>query len=397
VTFRWLLRVQATCLLFLAVASSIQRAEAQSDSVVFQKGRWTGMVMATGSTFHGCLAKTDFQTGLDPGITFALAQLGNRQWVAGFTKPGGFKPNLRWDMELLVDGASVHRGTAVVGTEGLAILQPPLPSSAINFLSTGHKLEVVTVRGRFEYSLAGSGDAIALTDRCVSHFSKVAATGAKLAPPSRADAGGVSSGSGFFVTGEGHVLTNAHVVENCQAVSVTRPGEPPQGAGVIARDRTNDLALLLTTLKPTATVPPLRLGVRTGESVAVFGFPLAGLLPSTGNFTVGNVTATAGLRDDTRILQVSAPVQPGNSGGPLLDQEGNIAGVVVAKMDAIATAAATADIPQNVNFAIKATVAATFLETNGVSVRSVVPGGGALTPADIADRAKLITVFVACR
>ncbi|MGI8568125.1 MAG: S1 family peptidase, partial [Methylocella sp.] len=69
--------------------------------------------------------------------------------------------------------------------------------------------------------------------------------------------------------------------------------------------------------------------------VAAFGFPLAGLLATSGNFTLGNVTAVAGLGDDTRILQISAPVQPGSSGGPLLDYSGNVVGVVEGKLNAI--------------------------------------------------------------
>jgi hypothetical protein len=69
----------------------------------------------------------------------------------------------------------------------------------------------------------------------------------------------------------------------------------------------------------------------------------------------------------TRFLQISAPVQPGDSGGPLLDRHGDVVGVVVAKLDAVKIASATGDIPhQNVNFAIKASVAAAFLKANGV-------------------------------
>src|ERR1700730_17779896 len=76
------------------------------------------------------------------------------------------------------------------------------------------------------------------------------------------------------------------------------------------------------------TFASLRSGVHLGERVALFGFPLAGLLATSGNFTLGNVTAVAGLGDDTRIIQISASVQPGNSGGPLLDYSGNVVGVV---------------------------------------------------------------------
>jgi serine protease Do len=95
----------------------------------------------------------------------------------------------------------------------------------------------------------------------------------------------------------------------------------------MAHDAANDLALIKVEMHTTAFAS-FRSGVRLGEGVAVFGFPLAGLLARSGNFTLGNVTAVAGLGDDTRILQISAPVQPGNSGGPLLDYSGNVVGVI---------------------------------------------------------------------
>ena len=72
------------------------------------------------------------------------------------------------------------------------------------------------------------------------------------------------------------------------------------------------------------------------------------------------------------MLPVSAPVQPGNSGGPLLDQSGNVVGVIVSKLDSLKYAAVTNDVPQNINFAIKANVALNVLETNSVTPNSVV-------------------------
>ena len=77
------------------------------------------------------------------------------------------------------------------------------------------------------------------------------------------------------------------------------------------------------------------------------------MLGSQLKVSTGIVSATVGLLDDISQLQISAPIQPGNSGGPLLDEYGNVAGVVVAKLRALAVAKATGDIPQNVNFAVK--------------------------------------------
>lgn len=117
---------------------------------------------------------------------------------------------------------------------------------------------------------------------------------------------------------------------------------------------------------------------------------------STGNFTLGNITAFAGIGDDSRHIQVSTPVQPGNSGGPLVDHHGNLVGVVTYKLNAIKTAAASGDIPQNVNFAVKASIVASFLETNRVAFETGAPGGATVAPADLAERARGVSVFVRC-
>ena len=174
------------------------------------------------------------------------------------------------------------------------------------------------------------------------------------------------SGTGFFINSDGYVLTNAHVVENCASIRVTADQSAASEATLVARDVTNDLAVLRTAIKP-AKAAGLRSSIRLGETVEAFGFPLTSLLSSSGNFTVGNVTALAGIGDDSRYLQISTPVQPGNSGGPLLDQNGNVVGVVAAKLNALNVMVATnGDVPQNVNFAIKGSLAMSFLESNRI-------------------------------
>ncbi len=90
------------------------------------------------------------------------------------------------------------------------------------------------------------------------------------------------------------------------------------------------------------------------------------LLATSGNFTTGAVTALARIGDDSRFYQISAPVQPGNSGGPLLDENGNLIGVISSKLNPFNEIKAQGDIPQNVNFAIKASVLANFLQDNSI-------------------------------
>lgn len=205
-----------------------------------------------------------------------------------------------------------------------------------------------------------------------------------------------SSGTGFFVTKQGHVLTNAHVVRGCTSLSVSQGGYRAVSVRLLAADEQSDLALVKTDMRP-EKIANLRVGARLGESVAAFGFPLSGLLSSGGNFTLGNITALSGLRDDSRHFQISAPVQPGNSGGPLLDMTGNVVGVVVGKLNALKVAGITDDLAQNVNFAVKASVAATFLETQDIPFPTgTVAQQAKYDTADVAEFAKLMSVHIEC-
>ena len=199
------------------------------------------------------------------------------------------------------------------------------------------------------------------------------------------------AGSGFFVSKDGHVLTNNHVIEKCTSIRVFVAQSEPVDAREIASDTTNDLALLATRLRPSRVAAP-RQGLRLGETIAAFGYPYADILASSGNFTQGNVTALAGMRDDSRYVQISAPVQPGNSGGPLLDQNGNLVGMVTAKLQM----ARSGDLPQNVNFALNASIIASFLDINGIKYT---PGSAtsALKPEELADQAKAMSVFILCK
>ena len=136
----------------------------------------------------------------------------------------------------------------------------------------------------------------------------------------------------MFVTSEGHILTNAHVVKDCSEIRIGVGQGNFEVGQLTAKDTTNDLALVKVNAK-LAHVGALRFGVRLGENVEAFGYPLSQVLATSGNFTTGNVTALAGLGDDSRFFQISAPVQPGNSGGPLLDENGNLVGIVSSKLN----------------------------------------------------------------
>lgn len=131
------------------------------------------------------------------------------------------------------------------------------------------------------------------------------------------------TGSGFYVSAAGHVVTNQHVVSDCSIVTVN---DAP--VNVISTDAVNDIALLQG--PGSDNIAPLYLSgrPRLGETVTAVGYPLHSLLSSGLQATSGEVSALSGVGNDSRYLQISAPVNPGNSGGPLLDSSGNVVGVV---------------------------------------------------------------------
>ncbi len=203
-------------------------------------------------------------------------------------------------------------------------------------------------------------------------------------------------GSGFFVSRQGHVLTNNHVVKGCSSALVKIAGGQSYNAAVVARDRENDLALLSTS-QVVKSVATFYAGsrIRPGDLVVVVGYPLHGLLASPATVTTGVVSALAGPHDDKRLLQITAPVQAGNSGGPLLDERGNVIGIVVGKLDALKVAGLTGDLPENVNFAINASLARAFLEARQVVYETAAPDNPR-NPADIGEIARGFTVLVEC-
>ena len=205
----------------------------------------------------------------------------------------------------------------------------------------------------------------------------------------------VSSGSGIVINA-GDILTNFHVVDRCNKIEVKLPGERAEDAISIAQDPKNDLAVVRINT-PAKAVASFRDGApaRVGDTVLALGYPLSGVLASSANLSVGIISALAGLGDDSRFLQISAPVQPGNSGGPLIDTSGHVVGIVTGKLNAIAVAAFTGDIPENINFAIKPEVAKAFLESRGIKYSTAASDRQMLT-ADIADLAKPFTAYIEC-
>ena len=171
-----------------------------------------------------------------------------------------------------------------------------------------------------------------------------------------------SSSTGFFITEDGFFITNAHVVEDTAQIRLVTPGGLIS-AKVVKVDAADDLALLKAEGRfSPLPVAPSR-GVRLGNTVVMVGFPNIGLQGFAPKFARGEIAALSGARDDARYFQISVPVQPGNSGGALVDERGNVVGVVSAKLSAAAALKTSGALPENVNYAVKSSYLLGFLES----------------------------------
>ncbi len=199
------------------------------------------------------------------------------------------------------------------------------------------------------------------------------------------------TGSSFVVSQRGHLLTNRHVVAGCTELRANG-----YKTKIIAEDPNNDLALLRLE-QPLTSVAFFRVGrgARIGDKVVAAGYPLRGLLGSGLNVTFGNVSSLTGIGNDSRLYQISAPVNSGNSGGPLIDESGHIVGIVTSKINALRTAKATGDIPQGANFAIKGSIMQIFLDLNNIDYQTA-PSRLPKSSSIIADEAKKYTFLIEC-
>ncbi|MEI6201017.1 MAG: serine protease [Enhydrobacter sp.] len=242
------------------------------------------------------------------------------------------------------------------------------PGSPIGTLGVKTNMAIAA----FQKSLGEPGDGLpseavrAKLEKAVAVRS-AAATPPTAAPDAPRKIAAASTGTGFYISPD-TLITNFHVINGCAEIRIRKSGAQLGSARVVAASQSDDLAALRTSGASKASLK-LRVGapIKPAEAVMVFGYPLAGALSSTGNTTLGNVTALTGLRDDSRYIQISASVQPGNSGGPAVDDSGRLMGVVVSKLNAVAIARSTGDIPQNVNFAIKVSTLANFLEAHNIA------------------------------
>ena len=203
------------------------------------------------------------------------------------------------------------------------------------------------------------------------------------------------TGTAFLVGNAGQAITNFHVIDGCREVKA----EGRDGAiKVVTSDTINDLALLQM---PVATNPAANIvsdptKLRQGEDIVVFGFPLNSVLSSGGNLTPGVVSALTGLGNNSNQIQITAPIQPGSSGSPVLNKTGEVVGVVSMKLSDSKMAKATGQVGQTVNFAVNGQTLKTFLDAHKIKYSTGGYFSREKSTADLADEARKWTLVVEC-
>lgn len=208
------------------------------------------------------------------------------------------------------------------------------------------------------------------------------------AAPALAQSSLVGSGTGFFINAEGWAVTNAHVLDGCTKVSVSTIGN----ASDWIVDRQNDVAAIR--VPQGVGKPYLRIrgsSPRLGDDVAAFGYPFSDFLSDSIKVTTGNINSLIGAQNDTRFLQISTPIQPGNSGGPVVDSSGKVVGIATKVLSSRGDY-----IAQNVNFALRSGVLESFLRANGLTYQSVTSQGATLGTADLADLVSPAVIHIQC-
>ena len=203
----------------------------------------------------------------------------------------------------------------------------------------------------------------------------------------------VASGSGFYVSDAGHIITNHHVIEGCKDMKVHSKGNVLETKR-IAEDRRNDLALLKTTESSKHSFALSMESPFPLQEIVVAGYPFGKKVSSTLKFTQGIVSSIAGLGNDYSQIQIDAAIQPGNSGGPILDEYGNVVAVAVAKLSLKKILKDYGVVPENTNFGVKASAVRNLMEGNGVSFKS--PNTEVISKRELSQAATDGTVYLTC-
>lgn len=197
----------------------------------------------------------------------------------------------------------------------------------------------------------------------------------------------VGYGSGFYVNPNGNIVTNEHVINGCSEVRYNN-----KKVAIIAKDGRNDLAVLKTTLRPSAYLKLQENDAGLADEIIAAGYPFGDTLSSSLKVTKGIVSSLVGLDNDTSRIQTDAALQPGNSGGPIVNSKGDVVAVAVAKLDAGFALDKFGVLPELTNFGIKVSTLKSFLKSQRITYEES-------SPSDLSNLSdKLIegTVLLTC-
>ena len=400
--------VAAVCFV-LSATSSHARGPYGSITV----GNWQGGAYTNdkNGAFTHCAAGTTYQSG----IYFVVSIGENGSWRLGFAHESWrLTPGEAFPLALTFDGQPTFNVYGMPIGAQLVNVEMPTNSALITQFRKARVMTAFAQGQLFQFNLNQTAQLLPSLLNCVLSVKKkgvsnagefAVAAPAAAPPPNAAPANAAApkqsksatqTGTGFVISSNGHVVTNQHVIDGCGEITGNLSGEAPLKLRLVSSDETNDLALLQAP-SPFKEVAVIRANsVQTGEGVIAIGYPYRGLLTSDFTVTTGIVSSLSGIFNDTRHLQISAAVQPGNSGGPLLDFTGAVVGVVAAKLDAIKVARATGNLPENINFAIKTGALRDFLDNSAVMYRDTERRESNRETAEVAKKARGFTLLISC-
>jgi S1-C subfamily serine protease len=375
-------------------------------------GNWKGGAFTNDSSgeFASCSVLAPYKSG----ITVYVIVSANMTWKLGFSSESwNLNPGQNFPIVLTFDGQQPFNVQAAIIGRNLVAVDMPDNSALIAQFRKSRTMSAFAQGQLFQFAMTNTSVLLPTLVNCVTTVKQVGVAKAgeftaapkptKLAatapepgsspqkPPRTVD----KTGTGFVISVNGHVVTNQHVVDGCGDILGNLSGEAPVKLRLVSSDETNDLALLQapTPFKDVATIRDKP--IHSGDSVIAIGYPYHGLLTSDFTVTTGIVSSLGGVLNDTRYLQISAAVQPGNSGGPLLDSGGEVVGMVAAKLNALKFARATGNIPENINFAIKTGMLRDFLD-NSVVPYQTADSKNELKTSDVARNARAFTLLISC-
>jgi len=206
----------------------------------------------------------------------------------------------------------------------------------------------------------------------------------------------IGSGSGFYINNKGYALTNNHVIDICaQSIAVIDGKETL--FRVVATDKTNDVAVLKTDYKSRNYIKINEDGAKLGENVIAVGYPLAGRLSDSVKITRGIVSSLSGLDNNIGQIQIDAALQPGNSGGPVLNENGELIGIASAGLNKLLMAKEAKYIPENVNFAVASPIVVNILKSKKVKYTTPSMFSGSYSNTELAELGDSSTIQLFCR